>query len=392
VALSILAGFTVYSARTTTHGFVSYYAAAKLLAAGELGPRAYDDAWFGAYVQRATGSAVREIFIPNPPPMALMALPVAWLDANAARAVWLAASLLAFLLAMHGLWRWSSAAGHSAPAPVVLLVLLAPAVFTNLRIGQGYLLVAALFGFAVVCLARGREVAGGAVLGSLLALKTSGVALVVMLAARRQWRALAAAAGVALVLALAVTPFLDPAMWGAYPAHVRAYVERPASSVTAYQTTLSLFRRLCVADPAWNPSPAASCATIAFVVPALLTGGATVLTAIGARRATRPAPWLAAAAALAVLTLPAVAEPHFVLMGIPLLLVPLKPIELAAIAALLIVPLEITAERFTSGWPVLLAYPRLYGAWLLWAASVRALFDPANQRRPIANSVAAPRT
>ena len=60
-------------------------------------------------------------------------------------------------------------------------------------------------------------------------------------------------------------------------------------------------------------------------------------------------------------------------MGIPLLLIPLRPVELAIVAFLLIVPLEITAERFTSGWWILLAYPRLYAAWLLWAASVRAI-------------------
>jgi hypothetical protein len=162
-------------------------------------------------------------------------------------------------------------------------------------------------------------------------------------------------------------------MWTVYPDHVRAYVNRPASSVTAYQTTLSLFRRLCVADPVWNPSPAASCSSIAFVVPAVLTGGATLLTAILAARSRRPESFLAAAAALSVLTLPAVAEPHFVLLGIPLLLIPLRPWELAIAGTLLIIPLEITAERFTSGWSALLAYPRLYAAWLLWAASLREL-------------------
>lgn len=100
-----------------------------------------------------------------------------------------------------------------------------------------------------------------------------------------------------------------------------------------------------------------------------------LLTAIIAMRSRRPEPWLAAAAALSVLTLPAVAEPHFVLLGIPLLLIKLRPLELALVATLLIIPLEITAERFTAGWLVLLAYPRLYAAWLLWAASAREIFS-----------------
>jgi hypothetical protein len=68
-------------------------------------------------------------------------------------------------------------------------------------------------------------------------------------------------------------------MWWIYPSQVRAYVARPASSVTAYQTTLGMFRHLCVADPQWNPAPAASCGPIAFAVPELIIGLAT--TAIG---------------------------------------------------------------------------------------------------------------
>ena len=378
-AALVLAAFTIYSARSMTHGFVSYYAASKLLVTGELGPQAYDDRWFGAFVQDVTQSNVREIFIPNPPTMSLMATPIVWLDARTARTAWLASSLVAFLAAAWALAQWSARNGRPIRPPLVLLVLLAPPVFTNLRIGQGYLFVFALFTGAVLLLVRSRDGAGGALLGALLALKTSGIALAALLAAQRRWLALATAAIVALLLGLAITPFIDRSMWMVYPDHVRAYVNRPASSVTAYQTTLSLFRRLCVADSIWNPSPAASCASVAFIVPIALTGGATLLTAIAAMRSRRPEPWLAAAAALAVLTLPAVAEPHFVLLGIPLVLIKLQPLELAVVAMLLIIPLEITAERFTAGWSVFLAYPRLYAAWLLWAASLRALLDPANR-------------
>jgi hypothetical protein len=91
-------------------------------------------------------------------------------------------------------------------------------------------------------------------------------------------------------------------------------------------------------------------------------------------RSQRVEPWIAAGTTLSVLSLPAVAEPHFVLMAIPLALLRLGIVELAAIAALLIVPLEFTAERFTSGWWALLAYPRLYAAWLLWGAAVREIW------------------
>ncbi|HYE85311.1 MAG TPA: glycosyltransferase 87 family protein, partial [Vicinamibacterales bacterium] len=210
-------------------------------------------------------------------------------------------------------------------------------------------------------------------IGLLLALKTSGVALVAILVARRRWTAIGVAAVTAIALAVAITPFIDPEMWLVYPSQVRAYVARPASSVTAYQTTLSLFRHLCVADAQWNPSPAARCAPIAFAGPTLIVGVAVVFTMWLARRSARPASWLSAAAALSVLALPAVAEPHFALLAIPLALLRLNPFEIAAVGLLLIVPLEWTAERFTSGWWALLAYPRLYAAWWLWAIAVGGL-------------------
>jgi hypothetical protein len=134
-----------------------------------------------------------------------------------------------------------------------------------------------------------------------------------------------------------------------------------------------MMRHLCVADPQWNPAPAANCAPIAFILPALIIGAATIVTLLFASRSRRPESWIASAATLSVLSLPAIAEPHFVLMAIPLALLRLSLGEILVIGALLIVPLEWTAERYTAGWWAILAYPRLYAAWLLWAASIREL-------------------
>jgi hypothetical protein len=373
LAAMVLAIFTVFSASSVTHGFVSYYTASRLLVSGELGPLAYDDRWFGEVVKRHTASNVREIFIPNPPTMALMAWPLAGMSAQSARAVWLIASLAVLIAGVTALVRYLALRNRDVSIPVLLLMLLSPAVFANLRIGQGYLFVFALFAAAAVLLLRNQDRIAGVCLGLLLALKTSGVALVLLLIVRRRWTALVAAGVTALVLAVAITPFIDPDMWWVYPSQVRAYVARPASSVTAYQTTLSLFRHLCVADPQWNPAPAANCAPVAFVIPTLIIGAATIVTVLAARGARRAEPWIAAGATLSVLSLPAIAEPHFVLMAIPLALLQLGVAELVVIAALLLVPLEFTAERFTTGWWALLAYPRLYAAWLLWAAGIREL-------------------
>jgi hypothetical protein len=373
LAAMALAIFTVFSASSMTHGFVSYYTASRLLVSGELGPAAYDDRWFGERVQQLTASNVREIFTPNPPTMALMALPLVGLDARSARAVWLIVSLIVFIAGVAALVKHQALRNRDVSIPVLLLMLLSPAVFTNLRIGQGYLIVFGLFTATALLLIKGRDRAAGVCLGSLLAIKLSGMPIVFLLISRKRWTALAVAGLTAAMVVIAITPFIDAEMWAAFPSQVPAFVARPSGSVTAYQTTLSLARRLCIADPQWNPSPALHCAPIAFAIPALLGGAATIVTLLLAMRSRRAEPWVAAGATLAVLSQPASAEVHFVLMAIPLALLGLSLIEFAVIAVLLLVPLEFTAERFTAGWWALLAYPRLYAGWLLWAASVREL-------------------
>ena len=165
IAAMVLAAFAIFSAGSVTHGFVSYYTASRLLVSGDLGPQAYDDQWFGEAVQSITGTNVREIFIPNPPTMALMALPLVKLNAQAARATWLIASLLAFLAGIAALVRYRARRNREVSIPLLLLMLVAPAVFTNLRIGQGYLIVCALFACSAVMLLKSRDRPAGICLG-----------------------------------------------------------------------------------------------------------------------------------------------------------------------------------------------------------------------------------
>jgi len=384
LALAILLGYVVFSATRVTHGFVAYYAASRLLTAGQLGPTIYNDDWFQRFVQELTGSEVLEIFGPNPPTMSLMAVPVAWLDHTAARSVWLVASLAAFMVSIAMMGR---AAGQSQVVPPVLLalVLLNSAVFANLRTGQAYLFVSALLAATCLSLVRGRASLAGIFLGVALALKSSGVALIVMLAAQRRWRTLGVALLVVCGAALLVWLSADPQTWVAYADYVQAFVARPSSSATAYQTTLGFARRLCVADAVWNPSPAANCASLAMAVPALILASAVGVTILVARDASMRH-WLAAAVCLSELTLPVAAEPHFVSLVIPILLLwPFNELGrrrlafLALVAVLLWIPLDWTAHVFTSGWTALAAYPRLYAAWLLWAAAVFAMIAPTEQ-------------
>ena len=216
---------------------------------------------------------------------------------------------------------------------IAVVMLLNPAMFANLRIGQAYLFVFALLGGAALSLINGRDRVAGVLLGLAFALKTAGLPLLILLIWMRHWTAIKFAVVSFAVAVVLTAPFVEPAMWRRYPAAVAEFVARPASSTTAYQTTLSLFRRLCIADPRWNPHPAAQCAPVAYVAPGLLIIGALAATLAAARR--RPVHlWVAAGLCLSELSLPIAAEPHFMLFAAALALVPIGRVSLAVFAAL----------------------------------------------------------
>ncbi len=83
------------------HGFVSHYAAARLLTEGADVTRFYDDTWFAEQVARFEPT-VTDVFGANMPTMSLLMVPLAILDYRAARVVWTAVSLL--LLIATSVW------------------------------------------------------------------------------------------------------------------------------------------------------------------------------------------------------------------------------------------------------------------------------------------------
>jgi hypothetical protein len=397
VALLIASAYVVQeSLGRTTHGFIAYYAAARLFVSGEFDRRVYDDEWFEEYVQGITKSDVREIYGPNTPAMALLATPVAVLGPHNARTTWLLAALVVLALASAAFMRYATGVDRRVLAVLVAVMLLNPPVFANLRTGQAYIFVFGAFMAIALLLVRGRDVAAGIVLGLTLVIKSTGWPLLVLLAVQRRLRALGTAVVVAGATAALVMAVVGLDTWLAYPPYVEAFLNRPAASVTAYQTTRSLVRHLCIGDPVWNPAPAASCAGAAEWIPMLVTAIAVAVTAFLARGA-RSEHWVAAGIVLAILAAPVGAEQHYASLAVPIgLLIAARArsdahgltphaahgltphgahglTPVAVVAILWLIPLEYTALRFTDGWSALLAYPRLYAGWAVWALVLREM-------------------
>jgi hypothetical protein len=176
------------------------------------------------------------------------------------------------------------------------------------------------------------------------------------------------------VIVLFTIPVVGFEAWVAWPSIARAFVARPSTSVTAYQTTTGFLRHLCVAD-AVNPSPIGECGTAAAMLPLLTTVAAIAMTLWKVPRTARRLP-IAAGICLSLLATPIAEDHQFVLLAIPIFILAADAPELRAwlVAAVLLLSLpgSWTWERFTSGWWALLAYPRLFATWALWALTMVA--------------------
>jgi hypothetical protein len=369
------------SARADSFGFASYYTSARLVMAGELGPQIYDNAWFQAR-ERALGLR-DDIYGHQPPTMALVMLPVAWLPAPLARAAWLALDML--WLALGGLLVVAAAAtggaraGPAAVALMVVVVALFPPLRAELRYAQIYTLMALWYAGWLYGFTTGRDWLCGAALAALALVKLAGAPLWLMLLAAGRWRACAWAGAIWLAALVATLPLVGADTWRAYLGdRAGDLAANPVFGVTALQTLVSLLRQLFVYDPQYTPAPLVHAPALATALWLALAAALMAPTLANARRA----PLLTGCAALCLVVplQPAGEQHHYVLLLAPLFvalimarrLFALSPVAAALVAAgaaLQFAPSYFLDNAAWAGWPTaLLAYPRLYGALLLWAA------------------------
>lgn len=359
--------------------FPSYYTSARLALSGNFGPAIYDEVWFGN-LQTALGLRA-DIFGPQPPTMALLMLPVAWMPPAPARVAWIGLAL-ACLLAI-GLLMWRAAQtrpGDRLALPLILLLLAAyRPLHAELRYAQVYTLLALCYALWLYGYARGRDGLAGAALAALALAKLAGWPLWLLLIVERRWRALGWAVGLGAAVVLLSLPLLGRDVWVAYlTGELAGVTVEPIFAVTAFQTLAGLLRQLFVYNADFTPAPLLDApllaaglwwlAAAALLLPTLLRRGRSrLLTG-------------AAMLCLVVPIQPAGEQHHYLVLLAPLLLAILLRAELAAspaalllalaAAALLVLPPNYFLDNAAwAGWPrAPLAYPRLYAALLLWGA------------------------
>jgi hypothetical protein len=374
--------FLPQAATRPSVGFTAMYTSARLIREGAPLARAYEDDWFHAQIDRFT-PGVRDIFRPNPPSAALLALPLASLDYRPARSAWIGLSLLILVLLCIRFRRYLNLQGLATPGLVLFFLAFQP-IRRCLWFGQVYIVLLGLLVLAWEGLRRGKGSLGGIPLGLLFGLKSAAMPLWLVFLQRRQRRALIWAVGTLAAIGLLTLPWLKAESWRAYAScllHWRGLMDRPEQAVTAYQAFPSLFRHLTTFDAQWNPHPW-------FRLPELgaaltLAAGLGILGVSIYRIHKGPDPSLA----VALLTLAGLMlNPWTLDYHYPLLLLPLMILLHAQVynrvsrghwwwlgtgTLLVAAPLPYSpAPGLQAGPMALLAYPKLYGALALWMLAV----------------------
>jgi hypothetical protein len=145
------------------------------------------------------GQVFKDFLHPTPHPFAVgwLCLPLAYFSYPQAAALWLVFELFCLLVAIVlGLCIFRQPLQLWRVAICLLVGLAWPPLATELWYGQLSLCLVALFLGAWLALREGRELTGGALLGSLAVLKLMGGPVLLWLAWQRRWRAVGAAAAV----------------------------------------------------------------------------------------------------------------------------------------------------------------------------------------------------
>ncbi len=382
LAVLVAAGWFVRplpaAATRASIGFSTLYTAGRLMLEGSSLSQAYDDAWFGVQVRRFAPS-VPEIYRPNPPAAALLGITVAWMDYRGARIAWTLASLAA--LAAITLWmvRHLDAAGLAVPGCVLFVLLFQP-IRACLWFGQAYILLLFLLILGFEGLRSERPPQAGVSLGAILGFKLTVPLIALVLLKRRHWKTMAWMSATVIAVCLVSLVWPGTECWRAW----LSYLSRPAAvagwraeAVTAYQTIPGFFAHLTRFDARWNPSPSFDAPRLGRVLSVtatvLLVAASTVRTA----RSTDPALPIAMLTLTSLVVSPWTLDYHYPLTLLPIVIVmgvlwdraagfPLWSV-LALGALLLSVPQRwYGAPALQSGARALLAYPKLYGALVIW--------------------------
>lgn len=396
VACARVAFIAVRAIGTPSNGFVAYYTPARLLLEGADAERFYDDEWFREQVKRFEPT-VSDIYGAHPPTMPLLLLPVAWMDYHTARGVWIVGSLCLLLAAVAWLIPRLGIGGLWAPA-LLSIILLSTPVRDDLAHGQTYMLMLALLMAAWHGYRTTRPSMEGAPLGIILTTKNAALPFWPLLVIERRWRTLAWGIGTTLTLVLISLPLTGLPAWRRYVVEAAALLQDPRFAATAYQTQFGFFHHLFGAGGTRFGDPWMSHPLLADIMSVSCGAVLLGLTLRTAHRSGASDAMFAACVLLGLVLSPVSGDSHFTMAALPFgILVaqardrgfPKLPTTLLFVGMFLIAAnLPYLSDMVKDGALALFAYPKLYGALLLWGLALAwsGTRDRANARSVCQNA------
>lgn len=220
-------GALIVGGHTEQADYTAFYTGWTIVADGH-GPELYDPAVQADVQHEILGGRTFEAGLNpfnNPPHLVVPFVPLAWLPLEASYLVWAIAQLGLLSWLMWRLWTVVAADWSRDERLVLVAASLAasPLLITFLQ-GAFSLLVCAVVTEAYIGLRARRDGRAGVWLALASIKPQAVVTLGVMLLAGRRWRAIAAGAGVGLVLAAVATVVLGPRIWTDYLSFLSRYV------------------------------------------------------------------------------------------------------------------------------------------------------------------------
>jgi Glycosyltransferase family 87 len=337
-----------------SHGFLACYVGAQTIKDGEPGTRLYDNKWFAARVMAVSGGQVTDIYLPDPPALAVAWLPFASMSAEVARRLWVGLSVLWLGCALALVARTLS-----WPRSLFVLVGLT-ALFTlpaptreQFHNGQMYAFLLLLHTIGWRAYSRRHDAGAGVALGLAMVLKLSGWPIGLLMIAQRRWTAVRWAIVTGVAAVIVTLPWVGIDAWRALVfVAIPDALQWPAATLTAYQDTSGFWQHWFRYDAQLNPNPIVNAPALA----SLLTIGTTVV-------------------ALIALLSPIAEQYHYTVLLLPLAVLwheawlfrNRAALCCALLATFLIAwPMDYKAPH--PAWALLLSYPRLFGGWISFAA------------------------
>ena len=253
--------------------FPNYYTAAVLTIARQPLRNFYDWTWFQRQMNYTGTERQLGGYIPHTPLSMLPFLPLAALEPQHAKQVWLALNLLLLVATVAVLARLT---GFRAVEVGLIACLAYGSLASNFVLGQYYVFLTFLITLAAWCYIRGRDFAAGALLGLIFVLKLYAGPFLLFFLVRRQWRAVAGMVVVTTILAAGSIAWFgfDANLYFVNTVFARGADGSVNDPYHPYLGSMaSLLRRLFVPEAELNPHPVLAAPALFFFLQALFTLG-----------------------------------------------------------------------------------------------------------------------